>query len=225
MTCPEPQQHEGGGRNQRSPLPSSSPPRATAGFPRADRGLSPSLIPTDLIPVSQATSPRDEPLRTLHAGRASGSWEGAASPSSHSTSPGGSHCTFATVSGPACCSYLFFFFHFSFPSSFLCRSLPSLPIGWKQHGGEPCKELHTAEQHLLTSHFPSTPAVLGTVFFPPEDMTEGPRHPSAKSRMVHSHWMRDMVWRHVAALAWGGQPWVQGWQLRGCSRSAVGTQG
>lgn len=124
MTCPEPQQHEGGGRNQRSPLPSSNPPRATAGFPRAGRGLSPSLIPTDLIPVSQATSPRDEPLRTLHAGRASGSWEGAASPSSHSTSPGGSHCTFATVSGPACCSY-FFFFSFFFS---LLLSMPQSPF-------------------------------------------------------------------------------------------------
>lgn len=28
---------------------------------------------------------------------------------------------------------------------------------------------------------------------------------------MHSHWMRDMVWMHVAALAWGGKPQVRGW--------------
>lgn len=127
------------------------------------------------------------------------------------------------------------FFYFFFPSSFLCRSLLSIPVGWKQHGGEPCKELHVPEQHPLAS--PCLPFPLGTCSprcrrcFPLEDVAEGPRCLSAKCQMVHSHRTRVTAWRHVAALAWGwsasGQPHTA-WgrlaggmgQLRGCSCSS-----
>lgn len=48
-----------------------------------------------------------------------------------------------------------------FSSSFLCRSLLSIPVGWKQHAREPCKELHASKQHPLASlhlPLPSPPA-------------------------------------------------------------------
>lgn len=113
-------------------------------------------------------------------------------------------------------------FIFFFPSSFLCRSLLSVPVGWKQHGGEPCRELHMPEEHLLAS--PCLPFPLCTCSprsrrcFPPEDVVEGPGCPSAKCQMVHSHQMRDMARRHAAALA-------RGWSALGTRLAAWGSSG
>lgn len=105
-------------------------------------------------------------------------------------------------------SLIFFF------SSFLCRSLLSIPVGWKQHAREPCKELHATKQHPLTSpHLPlhSAPAPCGPEgVFHQRTWLKGQDVLQQSARWcIHTGqgtW-RGATWQHWRG---GAQPWVRG---------------
>lgn len=103
-----------------------------------------------------------------------------------------------------------------FPSSFLCRSLLSVPVGWKQRAREPCKELHATKQHPLASlhlPLPSPPAPCGPEgVFHQRTWLKG-QDVLQQSARWYIHTGRG-TWHGATWQCWrgGAQPWVHGWQ-------------